>query len=159
MSNAFYQREVPQSSLIRLRVDWQPQPVRKILCLKCPLGRKSHSSSFQVFLLDCQLCRKSSTVYNLLNSVVSLHVPELYPWKKVLSSCTCYILLRVVLHECASKFYELIHKFLMLQVIILARESGLKLELSDIPVQSLVPDLLRVRILFAPKYSVPFLLW
>lgn len=34
---------------------------------------------------------------------------------------------------------------LLLQVIILARESGLKLELSDIPVQSLVPEPLRVR--------------
>lgn len=34
----------------------------------------------------------------------------------------------------------------MLQVIILARESGLKLELSDIPEKSLVPEPLRVRI-------------
>ena len=33
----------------------------------------------------------------------------------------------------------------MLQVIILARESGLKLELSDIPEKSLVPEPLRVR--------------
>lgn len=33
----------------------------------------------------------------------------------------------------------------MVQVIILARESGLKLELSDIPIQSLVPDQLKVR--------------
>ena len=32
----------------------------------------------------------------------------------------------------------------MLQVIILARESGLKLELSDIPEKSLVPEPLRV---------------
>lgn len=32
-----------------------------------------------------------------------------------------------------------------LQVIILARESGLKLELSDLPVHSLVPEPLRVR--------------
>lgn len=33
----------------------------------------------------------------------------------------------------------------MFQVIILARESGLKLELSDIPVQSLVPEPLKAR--------------
>ena len=33
----------------------------------------------------------------------------------------------------------------MLQVIILARESGLKLELSDIPEKSLVPEPLKVR--------------
>lgn len=34
---------------------------------------------------------------------------------------------------------------MVLQVIILARESGLKLELSDIPVENLVPEQLRVR--------------
>lgn len=34
---------------------------------------------------------------------------------------------------------------MVLQVIILARESGLKLELSDIPVENLVPEPLRVR--------------
>jgi len=34
------------------------------------------------------------------------------------------------------------------QVIILARESGLKLELSDIPVENLVPEPLRVGINF-----------
>jgi aspartokinase/homoserine dehydrogenase 1 len=32
------------------------------------------------------------------------------------------------------------------QVIILARESGLRLELSDIPVKSLVPETLAVRL-------------
>lgn len=42
---------------------------------------------------------------------------------------------------------------LIFQVIILARESGLKLELSDIPVQSLVPEPLRVRCLF-PLHTV-----
>lgn len=36
-------------------------------------------------------------------------------------------------------------KTFFLQVIILARESGLKLELSDLPVQSLVPEPLKVR--------------
>lgn len=35
-------------------------------------------------------------------------------------------------------------------MIILARESGLKLELSDIPVDNLVPEPLRVRIQFSP---------
>jgi bifunctional aspartokinase / homoserine dehydrogenase 1 len=34
--------------------------------------------------------------------------------------------------------------FTVEQVIILARESGLRLELSDIPVRSLVPEALRV---------------
>lgn len=37
----------------------------------------------------------------------------------------------------------------MLKVIILARESGLKLELSDIPIDNLVPEPLRVRAHFA----------
>lgn len=32
-----------------------------------------------------------------------------------------------------------------MQVIILARESGLKLELSDIPVENLVPESLKVK--------------
>jgi len=36
----------------------------------------------------------------------------------------------------------------VVQVIILARESGLKLELSNIPIESLVPEPLRVRINF-----------
>jgi hypothetical protein len=35
---------------------------------------------------------------------------------------------------------------LLEQVIILARESGLRLELSDIPVKSLVPETLAVRL-------------
>ena len=42
---------------------------------------------------------------------------------------------------------------MVLQVIILARESGLKLELSDIPVENLVPEPLRVRTNFI-NYAV-----
>lgn len=42
------------------------------------------------------------------------------------------------------------HTVSTIQVIILARESGLKLELSDIPVDNLVPEPLRVRIQFSP---------
>lgn len=44
---------------------------------------------------------------------------------------------------------------MVLQVIILARESGLKLELSDIPVENLVPEPLRVRTNFI-NYAVMY---
>jgi hypothetical protein len=43
-------------------------------------------------------------------------------------------------------FFFFANQLLLEQVIILARESGLKLELSDIPVRSLVPEALRVRL-------------
>jgi hypothetical protein len=51
----------------------------------------------------------------------------------------------VVFFSCSSL---VTHTFspLLEQVIILARESGLRLELSDIPVKSLVPETLAVRL-------------
>lgn len=47
---------------------------------------------------------------------------------------------------CSIGFFFFANQLLLEQVIILARESGLKLELSDIPVRSLVPEALRVRL-------------
>lgn len=61
---------------------------------------------------------------------------------------------RVASNNCCSKVLELmivthgIDTLSVVQVIILARESGLKLDLSDLPVRSLVPEPLKVNRLY-----------
>lgn len=62
---------------------------------------------------------------------------------------SCLILLTENPHKSLKYFIF----FFMLKVIILARESGLKLELSDIPIENLVPEPLRVRTNFDALFT------
>jgi hypothetical protein len=85
-----------------------------------------------------------------LAKLVSLKPPEFNDW--VMTKCSCFVFfhlstlvkLHITAQISAIEVFNVYCLWETSQVIILAREAGLHLELDEIPIQSLVPKPLRV---------------